>query len=107
MAKRSVCTIMRVPIALGPGVVVEIAYAGVIGGEPVLARENDGKGVIHVAENSHVGIEEDKSSIGSKFEDAELRPGILKARCDKIGGPIRRKERVSRMYNNEGVVGCF
>lgn len=82
MAERSVCAVVSAPSVWSPRVLVEVANATVIGGEPVFARENSGEGVVHISENSNVGVEEDESGVSGKLEHAEFRPGVREACCD-------------------------
>ena len=64
VAQRGVGAVGRDPFVGGPGVVVEVADADVVGGEVVGAGEPGvGEGGIHVAEDGDVGVEEDEGGV--------------------------------------------
>ena len=82
------------PVVRRPRVVVEVAHAGVGGGQPVGARERGVEDGVHVAEEVDVGVEENEGVVGRQPEDAQLRPRVFEAGGDQRWGVGRgRQER--------------
>ena len=58
-----VCAVFGVPVFGGPGVVVEVADAGVVGADPVAGGEGDVEDFVHVLEDGDVRVEEDEGVV--------------------------------------------
>lgn len=90
MRKRCVGAVGGGPVGRGPGVVVKVADAGVVGADPVAAGEADGEGAVDVFVDGDVGVEEDEGVVGGELEGAEFGPGVFEAGCDE-GGILRAR----------------
>ena len=105
---RRVGAVGGVPVAWRPGVVVEVADAGVGGGEPVGGGERGVEDGVDVAEEGDVGVEEDDGVVGGEGEDAEFRPGVFEAGGDEGGGVVGRREKgCGGLDLDEGIEGAF
>lgn len=75
--------ILGSPVSGRPGIFVEVADAGVVGGQPVWPGEGNVEEVVHVAADHHVGIEEDDFVVGEEGKNAEFGPGVFEAGGDE------------------------
>ena len=81
MLEPRVGTMLSCPIFGCKVVIVEIANAGVIGGDPVVTGEDGGEYVVHVPHDGNVSVEEDNCFIAGEGKYAELDPRIFEAVC--------------------------
>lgn len=64
MLEGCVCAVFLRPVRGGPCVVIEVADAGVVGGDPVVGREVGFEDMVHVFVDGEIGVEEDAGGLG-------------------------------------------